>query len=280
LRVQAVIAAATVKRLLAAGIAAVVRDGPGRTALEAQVAPLTVGQTITCWRGEDNRIYRATATLLAADPAGQPQPWLEATWRFWAYDDPAIAIAAPTDFQDAVSSFATRLAPAAPASPGDVNLVVRVFESPGVPAEELAVTIFPINSRQLLDWRKEAEARFKLPPGRYDVLVQMDYAEEWLRGVEVTARQIVTREVVFDFGALKLTVTQEGKLIPADIVTYPAGDRQNWVDWRSDNPATIRLRAGIYDVELAYANYRKKQTVTGVVVKAGEMTEKVVEVEP
>jgi hypothetical protein len=144
----------------------------------------------------------------------------------------------------------------------------------------LAVTIFPINSRQLLDWRKEAEARFKLPPGRYDVLVQMDYAEEWLRGVEVTARQIVTREVVFDFGALKLTVTQEGKLIPADIVTYPAGDRQNWVDWRSDNPATIRLRAGIYDVELAYANYRKKQTVTGVVVKAGEMTEKVVEVEP
>jgi len=129
-----------------------------------------------------------------------------------------------------------------------------------------------------VDWRNESEAKFKLPPGSYDVLVQMDYAQEWLRDVKVNDGGAVSREVVFDFGALNLSVTLNGATIPVDIVTYPAGDRQNWVDWRSDNPATIRLRAGAYDVEIAYADFAKTHTVTGLVVRTGEVVERTVEV--
>ncbi len=283
-RQQTAISEATVKRLLSAGIAASAPDASTRAALETQIAPLAVGQTITYWIGEDGRIYRAAATLLAADATGQPVPWLEVIWRFWGYDDPAIAIVAPADVKDASGPAAAgQPAPTAAAQPAvaaEANLVVRVFASPGVPAQESAVTVYSAGEKNRpLDWRVAAEAAFTLPPGRYDVLVQMDYAEEWLRGVEITAGQAVERDVTFDFGTVKLTVTQGGKPIAAEIVTYPAGDRQNWVDWRSDNPATLRLRAGVYDVEIAYNDYKAKQVVTGLVVRAGEVVGKVVEVD-
>jgi hypothetical protein len=282
-RQQTAISAATVKRLLSAGIAASAPDAATRAALETQVTPLVVGQTITYWVGEDGRIYRAAATLLAADAAGQPAPWLEAIWRFWGYDDPAIAIVAPADVRNATGPAATgQSAPTAAAQPAvttEANLIVRVFASPGVPAQELAVTVYLAGeNNRPLDWRVGAEAAFILPPGRYDVLVQMDYAEEWLRRVEITAGQVVERDVTFDFGTVKLTVTQAGRPIAAEIVTYPTGDRQNWVDWRSDNPATIRLRAGVYDVEIAYNDYKARQTVTGLVVRPGEVVEWTVEV--
>lgn len=284
-RQQTAISEATVKRLLSAGITASAPDASSRAALETQIAPLAVGQTITYWVGEDGRIYRAAATLLAADATGQPAPWLEVIWRFWGYDDPAIVIVAPADVRDAPGpAAADQPAPPAAAPPAvtaEANLVVRVFASPGVPAQESAVTVYPAGEKNRpLDWRVAAESRFILPPGRYDVLAQMDYAEEWLRGVEITAGRAVERDVTFDFGTVKLTVTQGGKPIAAEVVTYPAGDRQNWVDWRSDNPATLRLRAGVYDVEIAYNDYKSKQTVTGLAVRAGEMVERVVEVNP
>ncbi|PKO22392.1 MAG: hypothetical protein CVU38_09680 [Chloroflexi bacterium HGW-Chloroflexi-1] len=282
-RIQTVVSAAGVAGLLVAGVAELAPDAESRAALEAQVAPLALQQTITYWVGEDGRIYRAAATLLATDESGQPAAWLEVIWRFWAYDDPGIAIAPPADFRDAPGPLTTsQPLPTAqpPETPGEGNnLIVRVFSSPGVPADNLAVTVYPAGeARQPVDWRSESEARFKLPPGSYDVLVQMDYAQEWLRRIEVTAGEVIVRDVVFDFGTLVISVSQGGVAISVDIVTYPAGDRQNWVDWRSDNPATIRLRAGTYDVEIAYADYTARQTVTGLVVRAGEVVERVVEV--
>ena len=124
----------------------------------------------------------------------------------------------------------------------------------------------------------DANAQFSLPPGRYDVRVQMDYAEKWLRGLDVAADKLNDQTVTFDFGTLKLSVQRNGTPIPVDIVTYPAGDRQNWVDWRSDNPAMISLRAGTYDVEIAYGDYKDKQTFKGLVIKPGQVTTKTVDV--
>ncbi len=283
IRTQVAIAGSTVKNLLAAGAAALAADAEARATLIQQLAPLAVPQTITYWVGNSGRIYQAAATLVTADPSGQPSPWMQVTWRFWGYDDPAIAVAAPMRYRDAPGPNAAGQAqPAARATEAgltDGTLAVSVYASPGVPAENLAVTVYPAgDTRQPIDWRNDAKAWFSLPPGRYDVLVQTDYAQEWLRGLEVKAGAQSAREVTFDFGTLKLIVQRDGKPVAADIVTYPAGNRQNWVDWRSDNPAVIRLRAGAYDVEIAYDNYKSHQTVTGLQVKAGETTAQTINV--
>jgi|GEM_PF-1059862 len=299
-RIQSLIAAATVDQLMQAGVHATVAGAEGQASLSAQLKPMAVDQTITYWRGESGRIYRASATLLAAGSDGQPAPWMEVTWRFWNYDDPQITVSAPAESRPAPDAASTDVpapgsgapagnaepistgqapasAPASAAAPA--NLAVRVFAAPGVPAQNLAVTVYPAGDAQHpVDSLNDANAQFSLPPGRYDLRVQMDYAEQWLRGLEVTADKLNNQTVTFDFGTLQLSVQRNGVRIPVDIVTYPAGDRQNWVDWRSDNPATITLRAGTYDVEIAYGDYKAKQTVAGLVIKAGVVTAKTVEV--
>ena len=284
LRSQAVIPPAAIARVLAAAAATLAPDAASQAALQAQAAAMAVQQTITYWATAEGRVYRATAALLAADQADQPAAWLEATWRFWGYDDPTIAIAAPSASQEAPGLAASQPQPTAPPASrasGPAELRVLVYASPGILATDLAVTVYPAGeTRQPLDWRRQAEARFSLPPGRYDVLVQMDYAQEWLQGIEVGAGQSAARDVTFYFGLLHLTAVRNGRPVAVDIVTYPAGDRQNWVDWRSDNPASIRLRAGVYDVEIAYADYTRRQIVRGLEVKAGATTTRTVELVP
>jgi hypothetical protein len=282
-RLQAAISGSTVKRLLQAGAAALVADPEERATMVEQLAPLAVPQTITYWVTEKGRIYQATATLVTAGSDGQPAPWMQITWRFSGYDDPSIAVTAPMRYRDAPGPNAADqsqpTAAPAPALATDANLAVNVFASPGVAADNLAVTVYPAgDTRQPIDWRNDAKAQFALPPGRYDVLVQTNYAQEWLRGLEVTAGTRLNRDVTFDFGTLNITVQRDGKPVTADIVTYPAGNRQNWLDWRSDNPATIPLRAGMYDLEIAYDDYRGHQTVTGLQVKAGESTAQTINV--
>jgi hypothetical protein len=83
--------------------------------------------------------------------------------------------------------------------------------------------------------------------------------------------------VTFDFGTLSLTVLRGGNTIPVDIVTYPAGNHKSWVDWRSENPATVSLRAGLYDVEIAYDNYKGHRMVTNLRVNAGQITSQVID---
>ncbi len=105
---------------------------------------------------------------------------MQVSWLFWGYFAPGQPIAAPAQYQDAPSPEAG--AQALPTSTprmgsGNASLEVRVFASPGTPAEDLAVTVYPAgDNRQPLDWRSQADAQFLLPPGRYDVLIQMDYA--------------------------------------------------------------------------------------------------------
>lgn len=276
-RVQGVIAADTVRQMLQFGAAAVAPDADTQRTLVEQVAPLAVTQTVTFWSNEQGRVYRAAATLLTADKGSEPAPWMQATWRFWGYDDPSLAVEAPTQFRDAPGPAAqTSPMPTASQTRGlatQANLAVRVFASPGVPADDLAVSVYPAgDSRQPIDWRNLANAQFALPPGRYDVLVQMDYAQQWVRGLEVKAGTTTSQDITFDFGTLTLSVVRDGRPLPVDIVIYPGGNRQNWVDWRSDNPASFRLRAGVYDVEIAYDDYKSHQTITGLQIKTGETT--------
>ena len=94
--------------------------------------------------------------------------------------------------------------------------------------------------------------------------------------LDLRAGAPVARDVTFDFGTLKLTVLRGGSAIPVDVVTYPAGNHQSWVDWRSENPATVRLRAGLYDVEIAYDDYKGHRTVTNLRVRAGQTTTQVI----
>jgi hypothetical protein len=284
-KVEASISAATVKKLLSAGIAEIAADEETRSALEAQVAPLAIEQRITYWVGEDGRVYRAAATLQAADQSGKPAPWLAAEWRFWGYGDPAIAVRAPSDFQHASTSGpADQIAgmTATPVSGAAGKLVVNVFSAPGVPAQKLGVTVYPSGmSGQPLDWQTEPQAEFSLPPGTYDVLVQMDYAQEWLRGLPVAVGETTARDVVFDFGTLELAALRDGAPVPVEMVIYPAGDRQNWVDWRSENPATVSLRAGEYDVEIVAPGQNGiRRMLEGVVIRAGETKKETVELNP
>ena len=280
-RTQTEVSAATLRQLLEAGAATVAPDAATRATLMQQVAPLAITQTITYWATDAGQVYRAAATLVSADGSGQATPWMQVTWLFWSYLATGQPIAAPAQYQDAPSPEAS--ARALPTSTprtgaGNASLQVRVFASPGTPAEDLAVTIYPAgDNRQPLDWRNQADAQFVLPPGRYDVLIQMDYAQQWLHDVEVGANAPVSRDVTFDFGTLSLTVLRGGNTIPVDIVTYPAGNHKSWVDWRSENPATVSLRAGLYDVEIAYDNYKGHRMVTNLRVNAGQITSQVID---
>ncbi len=279
-RTQAELAAGTIKQLFEAGAAIVAPDAATRAALMEQAGALAITQTITYWATDAGQVYRAAATLVTADRSGQITPWVQVTWLFWGYSVLGQPITAPEQYRDAPSpeSGAQSVPTSTPyAGAGNASLRVHVFASPGVAARDLAVTVYPAgDSRQPVDWRNQADAQFVLPPGRYDVLVQMDYAQQWLRGLAVQAGAPVSRNVTFDFGILKLTVLRGGSAIPVDVVTYPAGNHQSWVDWRSENPATMFLRAGRYDVEIAYDDYTGHRMVTNLRVSAGQTTARVI----
>jgi hypothetical protein len=275
-KAQTVFTADTVQRLLRAGTFAVAADPEERSALEAQLAALFVPQTVTYWAGADGRIYQAAATLLTADPDGQSVPWLEVVWRFWGYDDPAITIAAPAAYADAdVSAPADQPAPA-PSPSSEIaldprtNLRVRVFALPGVPVDKVKVTVYPAGKKKALGSTEAQDAQFVLPAGNYDVQVEAGGAEEWLKDIAMVDGNVVSQDVVFDFGTLALTVVQDGATPQVDIVIYPAGQRQTWADYRAENPTSAYLRAGKYDVEVALPDFTGSKVVEGIEVRSGE----------
>ncbi len=273
-KTQAVFTADTVQRLLRAGAFAVAADAEERSVLESQLTPLFVPQTVTYWVGAENHVYQAAATLLTADPEGQAVPWLEVVWRFGGYDDPAIAVSAPGDYVDAGGSSPADQ-PAAAASPEipldpRTNLRVRVFAVPGVPTEKATVTVYPAGKKKALGSTSDADAQFVLPAGTYDVQVQAGGAEEWLKDVAMVEGNVVSQDVVFDFGTLALTAVQNGATPKVDMVIYPAGQRESWADYRSDNPTTVQLRPGKYDVEVALPDFTGSKVIEGIEIRAGE----------
>ena len=271
---QAVFSADTVRRLLRAGAFIVAADAEERDALETQLAPQFLPQMVTYWTGANGRVYQAAATLLTADPEGQPAPWLEVIWRFYGYDDPAIAVSAPAEAVDAGGAESTDQ-PAAAASPEvpldpRTNLRVRVFALPGVPVEKVKVTVYSAGKKKALGSTDAQDAQFVLPAGIYDVQVEAGGAEEWLKGLATVEGSVASQDVVFDFGTLALTVLQKGATPQVDIVIYPAGQRQTWADYRAENPTSAYLRAGLYDVEVALPDFTGSKVVEGIEVRSGE----------
>lgn len=271
---QAVFSADTIRRLLRAGAFSAAADPEERSALESQLAALFLPQTVTYWAGGAGRVYQAAATLLTEDTEGQPAPWLEVVWRFWGFDDPTIAVAAPAAFVDAGDS-APADQPTAAASPEPpldprTNLRVRVFAVPGVPAEKATVTVYPAGKQKTLGSTTAVDAQFVLPAGTYDVKVAAGGGEQWLKDVAMVEGSVVSQDVVFDFGTLALTVVQNGATPQVDMVIYPAGQRQSFADYRSENPTAVQLAAGKYDVEVALPDYTGNKVVAGIEVRAGE----------
>lgn len=270
---QAFFSAATVERLLRAGISAATGQVEERAALEAQLQPLLTPHTVTYWAGESGRIYQAAATLLVVGPDGEPAPWLEVVWRYWGYDDSTIAVVeAPAEAVD-VSDLATT-APVAGqgfALEPTTTLLVRVFAVPGVLASNVSVTVYASGSQQPLATQTVAEAQFALPAGAYEARLRAGDAEERLSDIEIVAESVTSRDVVLNLGTLAVTVMQGSATPQLDIMVYPAGDRQNPVGWRTENPTTFTLRAGVYDLEVAPPDLRGTRVFPGYTVVAGEI---------
>ncbi len=278
-KMQAAFAPATIARLMRASASVVTTDAESRAALETQLQPVMVAQTINYWVAESGRVYRAAATLLTAGENSEPAPWLEVTWRFWDYDASGLVVSAPGDFTDvselAVAPVAAQVEAVLDAA---TTLRVRVFGNPGELASNARVTVYPAGERQVLDQLSAADAQFVLPNGKYDVLVQAEKAEEWLKEVEVISGTVASQDVLFAFGALEITVTQDGATPQVDIVIYPAGQRQTMADWRTENPTRAVLPAGTYDIEVALPDYTGSKIVTDVVVTAGGTTQQVIDI--
>ncbi len=270
-KIQAFFSAATIERLLRASVSAVATQPEAREALETQLQPLLTPHTVTYWVGESGRIYQAAATLLTVGPDGEPAPWLEVIWRYWGYDDPTIAVTAPTEAVDvsALAAAAPTIAPGPTLDP-TTTLLVRVFAVPGMLASDVKVTVYPTGSQQTVAAQAMAEAQFALPEGLYEALVQAGDVEELLGGIEVMAGSVTSRDVVLGLGTLTVTVTQGGATPEVDIMVYPAGDRQNPAGWRTENPANFTLRAGAYDVEVALPDLRGTRIFPGLTVQPGE----------
>jgi hypothetical protein len=282
-RTQVVFPAATIERLLKAGVAAVAPDPQARAALEAQVEGLFTPQTVTYWTmGDDaeRRVVQAAAALVSRGTDGEPASWVEMVARYADYDSPSIAVAAPAEVVDIaalageslVAEQATELAPGA-------NLRVRVFANSGVPASDSVVAVYKAGKKTLVDEKLGPDAQFILAPGPYDVLVRVDSSDQKLEGVVIGPEMLVSHDVLFDFGTLTISATV-GDTAPAiDAVVYPSGERNNFAGYQSTNPATFQLPAGVYDVEVGTQDGGFVARLAGVEVRAGLATTQAVELD-
>lgn len=269
-KTQALISAEAVKSVLLAGAVSIATDEDTRAALEQQLAPLFIPQTVTYWTGASGQVLRAAATLLSRGPDQQPLPWVEFTATYSAYDDPAIVIAAPASATD-IADLAGRDAvaeQAADVQPG-VTLRVRVFATAGVPATDSTVTAYVAGKQTIIAEQRGPDAQFTLKPGVYDLLVRSGGAQQWVKGVTVAAGALASQDVLFEFAQLTVTVMFGATTPAVDVAVYPAGERVNFVGVASLNPARFQLLAGEYDVEAATQDGKVQKRVTGVVVRGG-----------
>lgn len=92
--------------------------------------------------------------------------------------------------------------------------------------------------------------------GAYDVRVELQGRERWLRGVELEAGDYETRTVVEPVGYLRIEVVdQDGEPLDADVWVYgPASGHEPVALGRSDRPITVL--PGRYDVAVRWAGSR------------------------
>lgn len=273
-KTQALFAADAVRRLLVAGVAQVAADAESRAALEAQLAPLFVPQTLTFWADAEGRIVQAAGTLLTQGPDGQVAPWLEVTAAYSGYGDATIAVMPPEEVSDIGELAIADPGEAASAAPQadaalDVTLRVRVFATAGQPATDAIVTVYPKDKKNVIDEKLGADAQFAVKPGQYDVLARSGGAEQWLKDVAVTPDAVTSIDALFDFAPLTVAVTLRGIAPNVDVVVYPAGERVRFAGFATANPSRFLLPAGLYDVEVATTDGAARKRVEGVEVRGG-----------
>ena len=270
IKTQTLFSTEVVQRLLTAGVLAVATNEDTRRSLEDQVDSFFVPQTINYWTDASGRVTKAASTLLTLGQNNQPIPWIELTATYSAYDDPAIAVSAPANATD-ISQVAGNDPVAEQASdvqPG-VNLRVRVFAAAGAPATDSVVTAYLSGKKTASDEKLGPDAQFKLKPGTYDVLVRSGGTQQWLKGVAVTKDAVASNDVMFDFAQLTVTVSLNGSTVPVDVVVYPAGEKNDFAGFVSENPARFQLPVGVYDVETAAQDGTASKRVAGVEVRSG-----------
>ncbi|MGE5602746.1 MAG: hypothetical protein ACM30E_06830, partial [Nitrososphaerales archaeon] len=259
-----------VQRILTAGVLAIATNEDTRAALEEQIAPFFVPQTITYWTDSSGKVTKAAATVLSLGPDKVPAPWVEITANYSGYGDPAIAVTAPasaTDIAD-VAGKDTVAEQASDVQPG-VTLRVRVFSSAGVPAADSIVTAYVSGKKTVAGEKPGPDAQFTLKPGLYDVLVHSGGAQQWLKGVAVTKNAVASNDVLFEFAPLTVRVNLNGAALAVDVVVYPAGEKTDFVGFLSENPAQFQLPVGVYDVEVAAQTGRARKRVNNIEVRAG-----------
>lgn len=267
---QALFSTEVVQRILTAGVLAVASDEDTRRALEEQMAPFFVPQTVTYRTDDAGKVLGAAATLLTLGPNNEPVPWVEFTATYSAYDDPAIAVAAPTGATDIaqVTGSDAVAEQASDVQPG-VNLRVRVFAAAGEPATDSVVTAYPAGKKTVAGEKLGPDAQFTLKPGAYDLLVRSGGAQQWLKGVAVAQDAVASNDVLFDFAQLTVIVRWNGATPAVDVVVYPAGEKISFAGFASENPAKFRLPVGAYDVEVATQDGQARKRITGVEVRSG-----------
>jgi hypothetical protein len=269
-KAQALFSTETVQRLLIVGILAVATSEDTRAALEEQMAPFFVPQTVTYWTDSSGKVTKAAATLLSLGPDNRPVPWVEVTATYSDYGDPGIAVATPanaTDIADVAGKDAVAEQPS-DVQPG-VTLRVRVFSSAGAPAADSVVTVYPSGKKMAAAQKLGPDAQFALKPGQYDVLARSGGAQQWLKGVAVTKDAVASNDVLFDFAKLTVRVNLDGAAPAVDVVVYPAGEKTDFAGFVSENPAYFQLPVGIYDVEAATQDGQARKRVDNVEIRAG-----------
>jgi Ca-activated chloride channel family protein len=123
---------------------------------------------------------------------------------------------------------------------------------------------------------------FRLPPGDYDVRVtpkRLEAPAQWVRGINLSAGEVVTKKVDFAVGAIKLDVTANGERERARIDIYHAGTEERVVYENTyRKPKPFRLPLGEYDVRVTPKNLEAPaQWVRGVNLSAGEVVTKKVD---
>jgi hypothetical protein len=269
-KAQVLFSTEVVQRVLTAGVLAIATNEDTRAALEEQIAPFFVPQTVTYWTDSSDKVTQAAATLLSLGPNNQPAAWVEVTASYSAYGDPAIVIATPenaTDIADVAGKDVVTEQPS-DVQPG-VTLRVRVFSSAGAPAADSVVTAYVGGKKAVASEKLGPDAQFTLKPGLYDVLVRSGGAQQWVKGVAVTNDAVASNDVLFDFAKLTVRVNLNGGAPAVDVVVYPAGEKTDFAGFASENPAHFQLPVGIYDVEAATQDGQARKRVNNVEVRAG-----------
>ena len=132
------------------------------------------------------------------------------------------------------------------------------------------MTVYPAGAKKALGSTDAQDAQFVLPVGTYDVQVESGGAEEWLKGLAMVEGNVISQDVVFDFGTLALTVVQGDSTPKAghcDSSGWPAADLGRLSRRESD----LRLPPrGQYDIEVALPESTGNKIVEGIEVRSGE----------